>query len=120
MMLLTPTMPASRVPSPTIQVSSLMPRVTPRNFSMNSATAIIQAAFSSSGAMMCRAKTVFLQTSCKVRLSTSSRPATASMWTVLPKPKSCCTRVAGSTTVRSTLLNETIELCRCWTPTTVK
>ena len=120
MMLLTPTMPASSVPRPTIHVSSAMPRKSPITFSKISAVAIDQTAFSSSGEMMWRAKTASRHALSTSWLGVSSCPATASMSMPLPRPNICWASDTGTTIVRSTSLNDMAVLCLRSTPTTRK
>ena len=89
MMLLTPTMPASSVPRPTIQVSSPMPQKRLFTLVMNSAVVITHAARGSSGEMMWRAKTGVLTARSRMRGGTSLWPTAASMWIVRPMPNIC-------------------------------
>ena len=119
MMLLTPTMPASSVPRPTIQVSSPMPQKRLFTLVMNSAVVITHAARGSSGEMMWRAKTGVLTARSRMRGGTSLWPTAASMWIVRPMPNICWTSVAGRMIVRSTSLNVIMLLWRLRTPTTV-
>ena len=120
MMLLTPTMPASSVPSPTNHVSHAMPRKSPITLSNISAVAIVQTAFSSSGEMMWRANTASRHAFSTSLLGVSSRPATASMWIRLPPPYICCASDTGTTAVFSTSLNDMAVLCLRNTPITRK
>ena len=80
MMLLTPTMPASSVPRPTIHVRNPMPQKRLITLSNISAVAMHQAAFSSSGEIRCLAKITDLQAVSTSLLGVSSRPAMAMLW----------------------------------------
>ena len=119
MMLLTPTMPASSVPRPTIHVRRPIPpeeavdlgdelggghhpgrlRVVRRD-DVAREDGLLDGAFQYAGRQ-------------------SLPPTAASMWIVLPMPNICCTSVAGRTIVRSTSLKDIIWLWRFWTPMTV-
>ena len=121
MMLLTPTMPASSVPRPTIHVSRLMPFSSPFTFSNCSPRLKPLMAFLSSGEMMWLAAMMRLHFSSMSWMRTSSSAMMVIISTEEPSFQSCCTSELGTAMVVSGLLPMFIEvLPRSMTPTTVR
>ncbi len=119
MMLLTPTMPASSVPRPTIHVSRSMPRMSFMAFSNSSPIERTHSARGSSGAMRLRAKSD-CRTACSTSAGGRGRPATAMASTLSPRPRSCWASVMGIAICVSVLLPTLISPFFCNTPTTRK